>query len=333
MKKSLNYTWKLGLFVILGLTLFIATIYFIGRKNNLFGSNIHLKTYFKNVNGLKIGNNILLSGINVGSIKSIEFISDSLVVVDLVIRQEIQQFIKTDARASIGSDGLMGDKILTISPGTTSMLVVKDNAIIGSTKSIELEDLMKGLKKTVDYAQIITLELSEFSYKINKGKGALNKVLTDEVFANDIQKTINNLESSSDEFLVFTKKMNDKKGTLSLLMTNPDYAKSIEKTLNNLEKSSDDFNVFTKKLNDNNGILSKLMSDQRLATSVDSSLINIEKGTQKLLEIEEAAKHNFLLRCFFKKKKKAEDKKQKELLLNKNNNLNTPAAATTKQLQ
>lgn len=108
--------------------------------------------------------------------------------------------------------------------------------------------------------------------------------------------------------------MNDKNGTLSLLMTNPKYANSLEKTLNNLEKSSEDFNVFTKKLDNDKGILAKLISDERLATSLDSSLINIEKGTQNLLEIEEAAKHNFLLRCFFKKKEKAEAKKQKELL-------------------
>ncbi|MFM9989192.1 MlaD family protein [Flavobacterium sp.] len=317
MNKSSNYTWKLGMFVILGLALFIVTVYFIGKSQNLFGSTFRLNSHFKNVSGLKVGNNVRFSGINIGTVKKIEFISDSSVVVNLIIKEEIQKFIKTDAVASIGSDGLMGDKVLTISPGTSSNEIVKDNGTIASTKAVELEDLMKGLRKSVDNAQIITLQLSEFSLKINKGKGALNKVLTDEEFANGIQKTLTNLQLSSDEFLVFTKNMNDKNGTLSKLMTNPYYANSIEKTLSNLEKSSNEFDAFTKKLNNDKGILSKLVSNERLATSLDSSLTNIEKGSKSLLEIEEAAKHNFLLRGFFKKKKKTEAKKENELLLNK----------------
>jgi phospholipid/cholesterol/gamma-HCH transport system substrate-binding protein len=312
MKKSSNYIWKLGMFIILGLTLFVVTIYFIGKNKNLFADTFHLKSQFKNVSGLKVGNNVRFSGINIGTVKTIEFVSDSAVVVDLIIKEEIQKFIKKDATASIGSDGLMGDKVLTISPGTSSNEIVKDNATIGSTKAVELEDLMKGLRKSVDNAQIITLQLSEFSLKINKGKGALNKVLTDEEFANGISKTIANLQTSSSEFVVFTKNMNDKNGTLSKLMTNPEYAKSIEKTLSNLEKSSNEFEVFTKKMNSDKGILSKLVTNERLAMSIDSSLTNIEKGSKSLLEIEEAAKHNFLLRGFFKKKKKAEDKKKAE---------------------
>ena len=205
MKKSSNYIWKLGLFVLLGSALFVVTVYYIGKNKNLFAATFQLKAQFKNVSGLKIGNNVRFSGINVGTVKKIEFISDSAVVVNLIIKEEVQQYIKTDAVASIGSDGLMGDKVLTISPGTSSNEIVKDKATIGSAKAVELEDLMKGLRKSVDNAEIITSQLSEFSIKINKGKGALNKVLTDEEFADGIQKTLANLQLSSDEFLVFTK--------------------------------------------------------------------------------------------------------------------------------
>jgi phospholipid/cholesterol/gamma-HCH transport system substrate-binding protein len=316
MTQNSNYTWKLGMFVILGLALFMITIYFIGSNKNLFSSTFHLKSQFKNVSGLKEGNNVRFSGINVGTVKDIEFISDSAVVVNLIIKEEVQKYIKTDAIASIGSDGLMGDKVLTISPGTSSNKTVSDNSTIRSVKAVEIEDLMKGLRKSVDNAEIITLQLSEFSTKINKGKGALNKVLTDEEFAKSIDKMVLNLKLSSDEFLVFTTNMNDKNGTLSKLMNDPKYTNSIEKTLNNLEKSSNEFNVFTKKLNNDKGILSKLVGDQRLATSLDSSLINIEKASKNIIEIEEAAKNNFLLRGYFKKKDKALEKQK--VLLNKN---------------
>lgn len=303
------------MFVILGLALFMITIYFIGSNKNLFGSTFHLKSQFKNVSGLKEGNNVRFSGINVGTVKDIEFISDSAVVVNLIIKEKVQKYIKTDAIASIGSDGLMGDKVLTISPGTSSNKTVSDNSTIRSVKAVELEDLMKGLRKSVDNAEIITLQLSEFSTKINKGKGALNKVLTDEEFAKSIDKMLLNLKLSSDEFLVFTTNMNDKNGTLFKLMNDPKYTNSIEKTLNNLEKSSNEFDVFTKKLNNDKGILSKLVGDQRLATSLDSSLINIEKASKNIIEIEEAAKNNFLLRGYFKKKEKELKKKEEVLKL------------------
>lgn len=301
------------MFIIIGVILFMVSIYFIGNNKNLFSSTFQLKSHFKNVSGLKEGNNVRFSGINIGTVAGIEFISDSSVVVNLVIKQEVQKYIKTDAIASIGSDGLMGDKVLTISPGTSSNKMVSDNATIRSFKAVDMEDLMKGLNKSVDNAQIITAQLSEFSTKINKGKGALNKVLTDEEFAKSFDITIQNLKASSEEFVEFTTNMNDKNGTLSKLMTDPKYANSIEKTLDNLEKSSNEFEVFTKKLNNDKGILSKLVSNERLAASLDSSLTNIEKGSKNLIEIEEAAKHNFLLRGYFKKKEKALEKKKEVL--------------------
>ena len=311
MTKNINYIWKLGMFVILGLTLFILTIYFIGNNKNLFGATFHLQAHFKNVSGLKVGNNVRFSGINIGTVKDIAFISDSTVVVNLIIKEEVQKYIKTDAVASIGTDGLMGDKVMTISPGTSSNEMVKNNAIIATATAVELEDLMKGLRKSVDNAQIITLQLSEFSLKINKGKGALNKVLTDEEFAISIEKTLQNFKNSSNEFSIFAANLNDKNGSLFKLMTNPNYANSIEKTVINLEKSTNEFQIFSKKINSEKGILSILIDNERLANSLDSSLTNIEIASKKLIAIEDAAQHNFLLRGFFKKKQKALEKNKK----------------------
>ncbi|OXG07000.1 phospholipid/cholesterol/gamma-HCH transport system substrate-binding protein [Flavobacterium araucananum] len=313
MKKKSDYIWKLGLFVIAALTIFLAAVYFIGKSQNLFGDTFHLKAKFKNVSGLKNGNNVLLSGITIGTIKDISFISDSTVVVDMIIREEVHQYIKTDAWASIGSDGLMGDKVLTISPKNSLAQVVKDGDMIASSEAVGMEDLIAGLKKSIDNAQIITKELSEFSYKINNGKGALSKVLTDENFAESIDVTMKNLKESSNEFAVFTKKINDKDGTLSKLMTDPYYANSIKKTLSGFEKSVTDLNVFTAKLNTGKGILPKLISDEKLAGSLDSTLTNLQTGSKNLIEIEQAAKQNFLLRGYFKKKKKQEAKKELEL--------------------
>jgi phospholipid/cholesterol/gamma-HCH transport system substrate-binding protein len=270
MKKNSGYIWKLGMFVIIGIVIFIIALYFVGKNRNLFGSTFHLKSKFKNVSGLKIGNNVRFSGINIGTVEEIDFESDTVVIVNLLIKKEVQQYIKIDAVASIGSDGLMGDKVLSISPGTTTKSIVKDEATILSSKALEMDDIMKSVKKSVDNAAVISNQLAQFSYKMNNNDGALSKFMTDASFANSLEKTLVNLESSSNEFAVFTKKMNNK-----------------------------------------NGVLSKLVNDEKLGKSIDTTITNIQTATQKLNEIEEAAKHNFLLRGYFNKKEKEESKTKK----------------------
>jgi phospholipid/cholesterol/gamma-HCH transport system substrate-binding protein len=209
MKKESGFTWKLGMFVITGLVLFVATVYFVGKQKNLFGSTFHLKAKFKTVSGLKEGNNVRFSGINIGTVNSIELITDTSVLVEMLIKKDVQQFINTDATASIGSDGLMGDKVLTISPGTAAGTQVKDNAILSSKAAVEMADVMNSLKTSVDNAGIITAQLAQFSYKMNNGNGALSKLISDEGFSNSLKSTLTNLQTSTGEFAQFTTNLND----------------------------------------------------------------------------------------------------------------------------
>lgn len=242
MDKESGYTWKLGMFVLIGLVLFAFTIYYVGMQKNLFGSTFRLKSNFKNVSGLEVGNNVRFSGINVGTVSEIELITDSSVVVNLLIKDDVQQFIKTDATASIGSDGLMGDKVLTISPGINSRNTVKDNDQITSKAPIDMEDVMVSIKKSVDNASIITGQIAEFSYKMNHGNGTLSKLISDEEFAKSLKITLSNLENSSNEFAHFTNKMNNGKGALSKLVTDEKMGKMIDSTLTNVKTGTDGLN-------------------------------------------------------------------------------------------
>ena len=233
MKKESGFTWKLGMFVIIGLVLFIGTIYFVGKQKNLFGNTFHLKAQFKTVSGLKEGNNVRFSGINIGTVHGIELITDSSVLVDLVIKKDVQKFIKTDAVATIGSDGLMGDKVLTITPGNGNAETVGNNTLIDSKSAVEMADIMSSLKTSVDNAGIITGQLAEVSYKINNGNGALSKLISDDGFSNSLKGTLTNLQTSTDQFARFTTNLND--GALS---------SKLDSTMSNLQSG-------TKGLSDN----------------------------------------------------------------------------------
>ena len=209
MRKESGTSWKLGLFVILGLVLFVATIYFVGKQKNIFGNTFEINAKFKTVSGLKVGNNVRFSGINIGNVNEVELLTDTSVMVNMVIRKQYMEFIKKDARASIGSDGLMGDKVLTISPGTAGNVAVKDGDIILTKSAIEMEDVMLSAKTSVDNAGIITDQLAQFTTKMNNGNGALNKLISDEDFSNSLQSTLLNLQSATNEFASFTAKINN----------------------------------------------------------------------------------------------------------------------------
>ncbi|KAF2329873.1 MlaD family protein [Flavobacterium daemonense] len=200
MEKESGYTWKLGMFVSIGLLLFITAVYFIGKQKNLFGSTFHISSKFKTVSGLEVGNNVRFSGINIGTVEEIQIINDSSVIVSMVIKDEVRKFIKTDARAGIGSDGLMGDKVLTISPGVKSTKIIEDNGTIASIDGIEMNDIMKSVKKSVDNVGVISEELAIFSHSMNNGNGALARLVRDDKMANSVSNTLSNLESGTKGF-------------------------------------------------------------------------------------------------------------------------------------
>ncbi len=242
MEKKSGSILRLGMFVIIGLVLFVVTVYFVGKQKNLFGSTFQLKSKFKTVSGLKVGNNVRFSGINIGTVDEIELLSDTSVLVNLVIKEEVHKFIKSDATSSIGSDGLMGDKVLTISSGSSSNQIIKDNETIASKDAIEMEDLMESVKISVDNVAVITAQMAAFSKKLNQGNGALSKLISDENFSNSLKNTLTNLEKSSYEFSKFTAKMNDGKGALSKLVSDESFGNKLDSTMENLQKGSKGLN-------------------------------------------------------------------------------------------
>ena len=125
MEKSTDQKFKLGVFVILGLTLFLLLTYFIGNQHSMLGNNIEFYTTFNNINGLKEGNNVRFSGINVGTVKSIQMLNDTVIVVKIAVNKKISPHIKKDAKAVITSDGLVGNMIINIIPGGESVVSIE----------------------------------------------------------------------------------------------------------------------------------------------------------------------------------------------------------------
>jgi phospholipid/cholesterol/gamma-HCH transport system substrate-binding protein len=188
---------RLGLFVAGGLALFVIAIFIIGKQKNLFNPVFKLTATFFNVSGLQVGNNIRFSGINVGTVDNIKIINGTNVQVDMLIRKEVQQFIKEDCEAGIGSAGIIGDRLLTITQGSKDAHIVKDGQQIASREPIETDAIMANLKIAANNAAIISDQLAEIMVKVNSGKGTLGRLIQDTTMAGNINQTIVNLKKSS----------------------------------------------------------------------------------------------------------------------------------------
>ena len=188
---------RLGLFIAGGLAIFVIAIFIIGKQKNLFNPVFKLTTTFYNVSGLQVGNNIRFSGINVGTIDDIIIINDSTVKVDMMIKKEVNQFIKSDCKVAIGSEGIIGDKILIITQGSTDAPLAKEGQHLESVEPIETDAIMASLQLTADNAAIVSFQLAEIMIKINNGNGIIGRLIQDSTFAENLNQTMVNLKNSS----------------------------------------------------------------------------------------------------------------------------------------
>ena len=325
MEKTTSQKIRLGLFVILGLLIFIIAVYFIGDKQKMFGKTNHLTAVFNNVNGFELGNNVRYSGINVGTVRGIEMISDTAIQVDMIIDKTIFSYIKQDAVAIIGSDGLVGNMVINIIPGKGDALKVKPGDKIKSMNRIRTDDMLHTLGVTNKNAANLTADLLKITNDINNGKGTIGLLVRDTVLGKDLKETMRYIRTAGKGTSELVTKLNnlvsslDQKDNLIGVIKDSAVANDVKTIIRNLEKSSSEIDKVVNNLNstilnvkDGKGSLNYLANDPELVRKIDSTMTNINQASFRLNEDLEALKHNFLFRGYFKKQEKAKLKEQKK---------------------
>ena len=317
MKETASQKFRLGLFTILGTLVFVAAIYFIGNKQDLFGRTAELNAIFNDVNGLQPGNNVRYSGIDIGTVRHIEMVNDSAIKVEMAIDRTILPRIKTDAVATINSDGLVGSMIVNIIPGRGRKPSVEENATIASYSRVRTDDMLKTLSVTNENAALLTRDLLKITNQITQGQGSVGVLLNDQQLAADIKETVRYLKISSQETAASMAQVNkllaslDHKDNAIGVLKDTAVAGQLKRTVANLEQSSRAVNQTLGKLDaavaeikDGQGAVNYLTKDPRSAQQIDSMMTNINKAAILLQQDLEALKHNFLLRGYFKKQEK-----------------------------
>ncbi len=200
MKKTTGNNIRLGIFVSASILLFIAGIYFIGQKQQLFNKTFHVSGIFKDINGLQVGNNVHFAGINVGIIEDIQQVTDTTVRVNMMIDEKSKKFMKKNAKAIIGSDGLMGNKIVVIIPGAMGKQEIADNDVLETIQPVSIDDILVKVKIVADNAASITGNLSGIMENIYEGKGTIGKLFMDSTFAKTVDQALVNIKQGAGGF-------------------------------------------------------------------------------------------------------------------------------------
>ena len=317
---------KLGLFVITTGILLVSALYFIGRKQNIFGSTFSISAVFRNVSGLKIGNNVRYSGINVGTVKRIVMVNDTTICVNMSIESDILEHMRTNAKAVIGSDGLVGSMVVNIFPGSRDAALLKPGDTLESIRKINKNDMISTLKVTNGNAAALSAELLRITTSLNEGQGTLGRLLNDEEMGADLKTTIKNLKKVSGDA---TSVVEDLQGVISdiefeesllyVLVNDTVAAEQFRSILIHLEEASHEIDNAAKNLNavlsevkEGEGAFNHIMTDTVLVNDIDETVKNIKEGSVLLNENLEAMRHNVLFRGYFKKQEKKERKEAKK---------------------
>jgi phospholipid/cholesterol/gamma-HCH transport system substrate-binding protein len=275
---------------------------------------------------LQLGNSVRYSGISVGTVRGIEMVNDTTIRVDMIIDKSIFSYIKKDAIATIGSDGLVGNMIINIIPGKGNQPSVASGDEIRSFNKIRTEDLLNTLSITNKNAATLTANLLKITDKMIEGKGTLGSLLNDTLISRDLAATMRYLKlttkSTSESMLKLDRLIVslDNKDNVVGVLKDTAVANNLKNTIGNLEKSTNEINKVVTNLNatilnikDGKGAINYLANDPKLVQKIDSTMTNINAASIKLNEDLEAMKHNFLLRGYFKKQEKAKAKAAKQI--------------------
>lgn len=297
METNNNKKIAVALFIGSGFILFLVAIFIIGGKENLFTPTFQLKSEFQSVSGLKSGGQVRFNGIAVGKVDGVDILSTDKVLVTMTIESSVKQYIKKDSKVTIGSDGLVGNKMVEISPGSGGAPHVEDNDMLASEKPVEVADIMASLKQSTENASGITQDLSEITAKVNNGQGTLGQLVNNDTLYRSVDTTFRS-------FANYSGQLNTVFGKINVTVDN--VTGDIETLTTQLNRISLDIAEIVRKMNSSESVVGTLLTDTTFAnnikavmTNANATTANLENGSFSFAQNMEALKHNFLFKGYF----------------------------------
>jgi phospholipid/cholesterol/gamma-HCH transport system substrate-binding protein len=190
MKATTSQKIRIGICTIFGFLILACGIFVLGARRNMFGTTFLIYGRFRNISGLQIGNSVRFGGINVGTITGINIENDSTIEVTMRLKERVHRFLKEGAMASIGTDGLMGDKLINISPGPGENKPIAGGGQVLTTNPTDFDKILKKISNVADNAETITSSLAGIAVQINSGKGSIGRLIYSDSLEKGLESTV-----------------------------------------------------------------------------------------------------------------------------------------------
>lgn len=314
----------MGAFVFVALVIFILGVMTLGGQKSLFNKGATIHAVFDEVNGLQPGNNVWYAGVKVGTVQAISFDPQGKVNVSMNIGEASLPVVKQDAKAKVGAEGFIGNKIVVLYGGSAGAPVVQDGSSLQVARSLNPDEIMATLQDNNKNLLTITANFKVISDRLLNGQGSAGKLLNDEQLYRDLQSSMTSLKvaaANAQQMVAgvsdYTAKLTAKGSLANDLVTDTVVFAKLRNTVREIDALSKnagnavaDLNSAAQNIkqsvNDPSSTVGLLLNDKETATDIRATIKNLQTSTQKLDENMEALQHNFLLRGFFRKKAKKE---------------------------
>ncbi|NCO68338.1 MAG: hypothetical protein COY75_07260 [Nitrospirae bacterium CG_4_10_14_0_8_um_filter_41_23] len=258
MKKQLMWAkLKVGIVITLALLTLFITVFFAGNIQDIFSPKVQIKAQIKDARGLRRGSPVWISGIEIGSVKSIDLNPEYGTLVTMSVNRGAMKFIKKDSQASVLTMGLLGDKYIEVSVGSLQAELIKPGDMIKGAAQLEIQDIVNASSESIQKVTEFMDKFGNFIEKIEKGEGTIAKFLKDPSIYDNLRETTKTLSGIVKDF-------KESEGTMKLLMKDPSLYNKLLNTTSSLEE-------FSSKLNRGQGTLRRLAEDPQLYENLNTA--------------------------------------------------------------
>lgn len=257
MSKQRHINLKVGFTVLSGLIVLFIFAILVGTNEFLFSRTYILYINLSNTAGLVDGAPVTLAGYKIGDVKAVEFVvakNQPVIRVELRIKSEYKEQIRSDSKVRITSIGILGDKFVDISMGSPGAKSVPDDSYLEVEPTFSLDNLAKNIAPNIDKFNSIMDNLKTVTDSIAKGKGTLSELINN-------RSTVAGLNSTIRKIGLVLNAIANKKGSLNRLLYDSTLYNELSSTALGLKKISDG-------LNRGHGTLGKLISSDSLYISL-----------------------------------------------------------------
>lgn len=195
--RKVDFEFKVGMFVAIGIAIFISMIFSIGSLRNL-RQMYNLKMRFDYVNGLEMAAPVNVAGVQVGEVKDIKVIFDKArqrTVVEVLVSLDKEAKIQEDSEAFINMLGLIGEKYIEILPGTPGKRTLAPGDILQGKESVPVEKLVEKGYHVMDNFDRLIDSANVVMDKVKSGEGTIGKLFMDDGLYKELDEFVKDLKA------------------------------------------------------------------------------------------------------------------------------------------